>query len=127
MDEENHHSRRTTEFIRSARNKRIVERPREGFGYDEIAREKRLTEQRVRQIGEEALEGREALESAIHARMQIDRLSHAMRVAADALRAPRRPGGRAVHQGALAPIWPKAPLTLGACERQLFADERATP
>ena len=85
MDEENPRKRRDTKFTRSARNKRIVERLREGFGYDEIAREERLTERRVRQIVNEALEGREALDSAIHAHMQIDRLSHAMRVAGDAL------------------------------------------
>ena len=85
MDEENPRKRRNTKFIRSARNKRIVERLREGFGYDEIAREERVTGRRVRQIVKEALEGREALESAIHAHMQIDRLSHAMRVAGEAL------------------------------------------
>jgi hypothetical protein len=67
MDEETPRKRRTTKFSRSARNKRIVERLREGFGYDEIAREEKLTERRVRQIVKEALEGREALASAIHA------------------------------------------------------------
>jgi hypothetical protein len=97
MDEEKPRKRRTTKFTRSARNKRIVERLREGFGYDEIAREEKLTERRVRQIVNEALEGREALESAIHAHLQLDRLGQAMRVAGEAL-ARRRPGGRAVHQ-----------------------------
>jgi hypothetical protein len=85
MDEEKPRKRRTTRFSRSERNKRIVERLREGFGYDEIAREQRLTERRVRQIVKEALEGREALENAIHAHMQIDRLGQAMRVAGGAL------------------------------------------
>jgi hypothetical protein len=85
MDEEKPRKRRTTKFTRSARNKRIVERLREGFGYDEIAREEKLTERRVRQIVNEALEGREALESAIHAHLQLDRLGQAMRVAGEAL------------------------------------------
>ena len=85
MDEEKPGKRKTTPLSRSARNKRIVERLREGFGYDEIAREERLTGRRVRQIVTQALEGREALESAIHAHMQIDRLGQAMRVAGDAL------------------------------------------
>ncbi len=53
--------------------------------YHEIAREEKLSERRVRQIVKQALEGREALESAIHAHMQIDRLGQAMRVAGDAL------------------------------------------
>ena len=85
MDEEIPGRRQTTTFSRSARNKRIVERLREGFGYYEIAREEKLSERRVRQIVKQALEGREALESAIHAHMQIDRLGQAMRVAGDAL------------------------------------------
>ena len=83
MDEEK--PRKTTPFSRSARDRRIVERLREGFGFHEIAREERLSDRRVRQIVKQALEGREALESAIHAHMQIDRLGHAMRVAGDAL------------------------------------------
>ena len=83
MDEEK--PRKTTPFGRSARNRRIVERLREGFGFHEIAREEKLSERRVRQIVKQALEGREALESAIHAHMQIDRLGQAMRVAGDAL------------------------------------------
>ena len=58
---------------------------RGGFGYDEIAREEKLSERRIRQIVKQALEGREALESATHAHMQIDRLGQAMRVAGDAL------------------------------------------
>ena len=58
MDEEN--PRKTTPFSRSARNRRIVERLREGLGYDEIAFEERSSERRVRQIVKQALEGREA-------------------------------------------------------------------
>jgi hypothetical protein len=85
MDEDKARKPQTTKFIRSARTKRILERLREGFGYDEIAREEKLTERRVRQIVTEALEGREALESAIHAQMQVDRLGRAVRVAGDAL------------------------------------------
>ena len=85
MVENKPHKRQTTKFSRSTRNKRIVERLRQGFGYDEIAREEKLSEWRVRQIVKQALEGREALESAIHAHMQIDRLGQALRVAGDAL------------------------------------------
>ncbi len=85
MDEKAPRKRQTTTFSRSARNKRILAQLRGGFGYDEIAREEKLSERRIRQIVKQALEGREALESATHAHMQIDRLGQAMRVAGDAL------------------------------------------
>ena len=61
-----------------------MERLREGFGYDEIAREEKLTERRVRQIVTETPEGREALEK-VHARMQVERIGQAVRVAGEAL------------------------------------------
>jgi hypothetical protein len=86
MDEENPQKPQTTKFSRDARNKRIVDKAREGLGYDEIAREEGLTERRVRQIVAEVLEGREALESALHARLQIERVCRAVQVAGDALK-----------------------------------------
>jgi hypothetical protein len=82
MDEEKPSKRQTTPFGRSARNRRIVERQRDGFGFHEIAREENLSDRHVRQIVKQALEDREALESATHAHMQ---LGQAMRVAGDAL------------------------------------------
>ena len=85
MDEEQPRKRQTTKFSRSARNKRIMERAREGFGYDEIARDERLTERRVRQIVTEALKSREGLASSLHTHLQIDRVGRAMRVAGEAL------------------------------------------
>ena len=85
MDEEQSRKRRTTTFTRSARKKRILDRLREGFGYDEIAGQEKLTERRVRQIVAEALGGREALENAIHAHLQVERLGRAVRVAGEAL------------------------------------------
>ena len=85
MDEERPRKRRTTNFIRSARTKRILERLREGFGYGEIAGQEKLTERRDRQIVTEALESREALESAVHAHMPVERLGQAVRVAGEAL------------------------------------------
>ena len=85
MDEEKPRKRQTTKFSRSARAKRIVEWLREGFGYDEIAREEKLTERSVRRIATKALQGRETLERAFHAHMQVDRIARAMRVAGEAL------------------------------------------
>ena len=77
MDEEKPRKRQTTKFGRSARNRRIVERRREGFADHEVAREEGLTEKRVRQIVREAVEGAEALESAIYAQMPVDRAGRA--------------------------------------------------
>ena len=88
MDEGNEETRRkprTTKFSRAARDKRIVERAREGVSYHEIAEEEGLSEQRVRQIVTEVLEGREALERVHHARLQIDRICRAVRAAGAAL------------------------------------------
>jgi hypothetical protein len=85
MDEEKPRKPQTTKFSRSARTKRILERLREGFGYDEIAHEEKLTERRVRQIVMEKLEGREALEKTVHAQMQVERIGQAVRVAGEAL------------------------------------------
>ncbi|MBV9286582.1 MAG: hypothetical protein JO288_01960 [Hyphomicrobiales bacterium] len=88
MDERRPRKRQTTRFSRSARNKRIVERVRAGLGYDEVAREEGLTEKRVRQIVKEALEGREALASGVHAHLQVDRASRALRVTGEARSTP---------------------------------------
>jgi hypothetical protein len=84
MDEERPRKRHT-QFSRAARTQRILEQLREGWAYDDIAREEGLTERRVRQIVAEFLKTREALGGAAHAHMQIDRLGRAMRVAGDAL------------------------------------------
>ena len=66
MDEEKPRKRQMTKFGRWARNRRIVKHLREGFGYDEIAREERLTERSAPPgIATEAREGREALDSGI--------------------------------------------------------------
>jgi uncharacterized protein YdbL (DUF1318 family) len=84
MDEEKPRKRHT-KFSRAARTKRILEQLREGWAYDDIAREEGLTARRVRQIVAEFIKTREALGDATHAHMQIDRLGRAMRVASDAL------------------------------------------
>jgi hypothetical protein len=74
-----------TQFSRATRGKRILDRLREGWAYDEVAREEGLTERRVRQIVAEYLKDRDAVEGVTHAHMQIDRLGWAMRVAAEAM------------------------------------------
>lgn len=84
MDEQRQ-PKRHTQFSRATRGKRILDRLREGWAYDEVAREEGLTERRVRQIVAKYLKDRDAVEGVTHAHMQIDRLGWAMRVAAEAM------------------------------------------
>jgi hypothetical protein len=73
MDEQRQ-PKRHSQFSRATRSKRILDRLREGWAYDEVAREEALTERRVRQIVAEYLKDRDAVEGVTHAHMQIDRL-----------------------------------------------------
>ena len=84
MDEQTPRKRRT-QFTKAARTLRILERLRAGWAYDEIGREEKITDRRVRQIVAEHLKRREEVEGGTHANVQIDRLSFAMRVAGEAL------------------------------------------
>ncbi len=94
--------KRPTAFGRKARQKRIFARLREGWAYDEIAREERLTAARVRQIVSEVLQKREVDDSSEHALLQLSRLAPAVQLA-----------GEAVARGELQAIWP----LLGALDR----------
>jgi hypothetical protein len=64
---------------------RIFARLREGWAYDEIASQERLTAERVRQIVRQALEKRVIDEGAEHAKLQLARLQPAMRLAGEAI------------------------------------------
>ena len=77
--------RRLSALARVARRARIFARLREGWAYDEIACDERLTAERVRQIVREALERRLPDEDTDHAKLQLDRLRPAMRVATAAV------------------------------------------
>ncbi len=74
-----------TALARVARRARIFARLREGWAYDEIALEERLTPERVRQIVREALERRLPDEDTDHAKLQLARLQPAMRIATEAV------------------------------------------
>jgi len=91
--------RRLTVFGREARTKRIFAWLREGWAYDEIAREEGVTPQRVRQIVSGVLDKRVIDRSEDHARLQLARLAGA---AGGWRRAEhgRPQGHRAVPQGA---------------------------
>jgi hypothetical protein len=70
---------------RAARTKRIFARMREGWAYDEIARDEGLSAERVRQIVAEVL-GKCVIErGSHHAHLQLERLMPALRLAGEAI------------------------------------------
>ncbi len=73
-------------FGRAARTKRIFARLRDGWAYDEIARDERLTAERVRQIVAEVLGKRAIDRGQDHAHLQRERLAPALRVCAEAIK-----------------------------------------
>jgi hypothetical protein len=87
MEDEAHRApkRPLNAVARAARRSRIFARLREGSAYDEIARDERLTPERIRQIVREALARRLPDEDTDHAKLQLDRLRSAMRVATAAV------------------------------------------
>ena len=78
-------ARRLTAHGRVLRRGRIFARLREGWAYDEIAAHERLTAERVRQIVRQALARRIIDEEAEHAKLQLERILPAMRLAGEAI------------------------------------------
>jgi hypothetical protein len=78
--------RRLNVLTKAERRKRIFERLREGWAYDEIAREERVSAERIRQIVQEVLGKRVIDRGADHAHLQLERLMPALRVAGEAIR-----------------------------------------
>ena len=70
---------------RSARTKRIFARMREGWAYDEIARDEGLSAERVRQIVAEVLGKRVIDRGPHHAHLQLERLMPALRLAGEGI------------------------------------------
>ncbi len=70
---------------RTARTKRIFARLREGWAYDEIAKEERLSAERVRQIVGQVLDNRVLDRGDDYAHMQIERLRPALRLVGEAV------------------------------------------
>ena len=79
--------RRLNAHGRVLRRARIFARLREGWAYDEIAREEKLTPQRIRQIVSEALQRRPVDVDTDHAKLQLARLAPALKVACEAVEA----------------------------------------
>ena len=78
--------RRRLNFVgKTARTRRIFARLREGWAYDEIAREERVSAERIRQIVTEALGKRVIDRGSDHAHLQLERLMPALRLAGEAV------------------------------------------
>jgi hypothetical protein len=77
--------RRLNVLGKAARRKRIFARLREGWAYDEIAGEERLSAERVRQIVAEVLNKRVIDRGVDHAHLQLERLMPALRIVGEAI------------------------------------------
>jgi hypothetical protein len=75
--------RRLNVLGKAARRKRIFARLREGWAYDEIAGEERVSAERVRQIVAEVL-GKRVIDRG-HAHLQLERLTPALRIVGEAI------------------------------------------
>ncbi len=70
---------------KAARRKRIFARLREGWAYEEIAREERVSAERIRQIVSEVL-GKRVIDRGVdHAHLQLERLMPALRLVGEAI------------------------------------------
>jgi len=77
--------RRLNVLTKAERRKRIFARLREGWAYDEIAREERVSAERVRQIVSEVLAKRVIDRGVDHAHLQLERLMPALRLVGEAI------------------------------------------
>jgi hypothetical protein len=77
--------RRLNVLTKAERRQRIFARLREGWAYDEIAREERVSAERIRQIVSEVLGKRIIDRGADHAHLQLERLMPALRVTSEAI------------------------------------------
>ena len=77
--------RRLNILTKAERRQRIFARLREGWAYDEIAREERVSAERIRQIVSEVLAKRVIDRGADHAHLQLERLMPALRIVGEAI------------------------------------------
>jgi hypothetical protein len=75
----------STFVSKAARRKRIFAKLREGWAYDEIARDERVSPERIRQIVSEVLGKRVIDRGADHAHLQLERLMPALRLVGEAI------------------------------------------
>ena len=85
MEETPEPRRRLNVMGKAARRKRIFARLREGWAYDEIASEERVSAERIRQIVSEVL-GKRVIDRGVdHAHLQLERLMPALRIVGEAI------------------------------------------
>ena len=77
--------RRLNILSKAERRKRIFARLREGWAYDEIAGEERVSPERIRQIVSEVLDKRVIDRGVDHAHLQLERLMPALRIVGEAI------------------------------------------
>jgi hypothetical protein len=77
--------RRLNDLGKAARRNRIFAQLREGWAYEEIAGEERLSAERIRQIVSEVLDKRVIDRGVDHAHLQLERLMPAMRIVGEAI------------------------------------------
>ena len=77
--------RRLNVLGKAERRKRIFARLREGWAYDEIAREERVSAERIRQIVSDVLSKRVIDRGADHAHLQLERLMPALRLVGESI------------------------------------------
>jgi hypothetical protein len=77
--------RRLNVLTKAERRQRIFARLREGWAYDEIAREERLSVERIRQIAAEVIDKRVIDRGIDHAHLQLERLMPALRIVGQAI------------------------------------------
>jgi hypothetical protein len=77
--------RRLNVLGKASRRKRIFDKLREGWAYDEIAREERVSPERIRQIVAEVLNKRVIDRGVDHAHLRLERLMPALRIVGEAI------------------------------------------
>src|ERR1700723_3116917 len=77
--------RRLNVLTKAERRKRIFARLREGWAYDEIAREERVSAERIRQIVSDVLSKRVIDRGVDHAHLQLERLMPALRLVGESI------------------------------------------
>ncbi len=85
MEQTSEPRRRLNVLGKAERRKRIFARLREGWAYEEIAGEERLSAERIRQIVAEVLDKRVIDRGVDHAHLQLERLMPAMRIVGEAI------------------------------------------
>jgi hypothetical protein len=91
--------RRLNVLGKAVRRKRIFARLREGWAYDEIAGEERVSPERIRQIVAEVL-GKRVIDRGVdHAHLQLERLMPALRIVGEAIGRGELKGRRPADQG----------------------------